>query len=61
MKSKTTKYREIIDALKKEFFGGNYEDYSCGNTMGLYVRNPVRCETLFNRFDRLKNCNKKKI
>ncbi len=52
--TKTEKYRRMLEALKKEFYGGNYEDFSCGNTMGLYVRNPCRCEDIFHRFERLK-------
>jgi len=53
-KTKRDQYREIIKALKKEFYGGNYRDFSNGNTMGLYVRNPWKCDSLFNRFERIK-------
>lgn len=55
MKSRTRKYREILDELERHFHGGNYEDFSCGNTMGLYVRNPCRCISLFEKFNRIKN------
>jgi hypothetical protein len=47
---KLVRYRKILDELERQFYGGDYEDYSCGNTMGLYVRNPARCEALFDRF-----------
>ena len=53
--NKTRRYRELLEKLQKEFFGGNYDDFSCGNTMGLYVRNPYRCITLFEKFEKLKN------
>jgi hypothetical protein len=52
---KVTKYRRMIESLKKEFYGGNYEDFSCGNTMGLYVRNPYKCERIFDRFEKVKS------
>ena len=45
----------MIESLKKEFYGGNYEDFSCGNTMGLYVRNPYKCERIFDRFEKVKS------
>jgi len=49
----------MLDELSRQFYGGNYDDYSCGNTMGLYVRNPSRCEKIFERFERVKNKKKK--
>ena len=55
MKQKIEKYRRIIESLKKEFYGGNYDDFSCGNTMGLYVRDPYKCERLFDRFEAIKS------
>jgi len=58
-KSKIRIYREIIAALEKEFMGGNYEDWSCGNTMGLYVGDPWRCQRLFEKFHKTKAQTKK--
>lgn len=52
--TKTQKYRRLLERLEKEFFGGNFEDFSCGNTMGLYVRNPYACVRIFNQFSRIK-------
>ena len=53
-KTKTAIYREMLEKLQRNFYGGNYEDYSCGNTMGLWVRNPSTCEKIFERFERIK-------
>lgn len=58
---KLVRYRRILDALSKEFYGGNYEDFSCGNTMGLYVRNPWRCDDLFRKFERIKKEKRSKL
>lgn len=52
--SKLVRYRRILDELERQFYGGNYDEYSYGNTRGLYVRNPARCDELFRKFDRIK-------
>lgn len=54
-KSKTIRYRKLLERLEREFFGGNYDNFSCGNTMGLYVRNPWNCIKIFKTFNRIKN------
>jgi hypothetical protein len=43
-------YEDIIIGLWKNLVGGNFDDWECGNTMGLYVKNPDQCFKLLNRF-----------
>lgn len=52
--SKRDQYRRMLESLEREFYGGNYDDWECGNTMGLYVRNPWKCRNIFDKFNAVK-------
>lgn len=52
--NKVEHYRCIIEALERQILGGNFEDYSWGNTTGLYVKDPSRCLEILRRFHKIK-------
>lgn len=53
--SKEREYKAIIQTLYREFYNGpGWENFSCGNSSFLIVRDPYKCMSAFEKFVKIK-------